>query len=399
MHAGLPAAPPASLSAALDAGYLLCLERTLRCGLRCGASMGSLVGFPVDDTYTRDCTRWPLLLAYGGEREAAALLATAAKVARRMCGSSTATGAGAELQQSATAWLQDMVFQVLTAGEVLAKWDWPQGSANQPQAAAGRAAPSPGTGSSSGSSMAACSSNPSTPSSAEASRLSPPEQQLLRLLSYGVQLWLPLYLDLPAMSDCRDLDSRTVCNRIGGVLDLMACGMQSCQLASNRGSSRAADSWRQLLRRGQGLQAVLQRCREQLQAEVAVRQGGAAGDEVQHGEQLLRKIGQMEHLWCVIGVGAEQEEMEGLGEACPLLWLLDTPCDAGGILRCCSNPRCVEVAGDSEAGVVLKHCGGACGGVVAYCCAVCQRAHWAAGHREECGKTGGDKAGVAGTGK
>ncbi len=43
------------------------------------------------------------------------------------------------------------------------------------------------------------------------------------------------------------------------------------------------------------------------------------------------------------------------------LGLLFPPCSAGNVLACCSNPRCAELAGNSEAGVVLSRCGGACG--------------------------------------
>ncbi len=80
------------------------------------------------------------------------------------------------------------------------------------------------------------------------------------------------------------------------------------------------------------------------------------------------------------------EELDGDEEA--LAALLLAPCYGGRVLAVCSNPRCGSFEGGSEAGRPLKRCGGRCGGAVAYCCAGCQRAHWAAGHREECGRCG-----------
>ncbi len=90
------------------------------------------------------------------------------------------------------------------------------------------------------------------------------------------------------------------------------------------------------------------------------------------------------------GVGVGGAGVEGV-EACErgedaLASLLLAPCYAGRVLAVCSNPRCGSFEGGSEAGRPLKRCGGRCGGAVAYCCAGCQRAHWAAGHREECGR-------------
>ncbi|PNH00040.1 hypothetical protein TSOC_014157 [Tetrabaena socialis] len=53
----------------------------------------------------------------------------------------------------------------------------------------------------------------------------------------------------------------------------------------------------------------------------------------------------------------------------------------------CSNPRCISLQGDSEAGLQLLACGG-CGGAVRYCGAPFQRAHWAAGHKRTCRRRG-----------
>ncbi|KAG2490913.1 hypothetical protein HYH03_010826 [Edaphochlamys debaryana] len=56
----------------------------------------------------------------------------------------------------------------------------------------------------------------------------------------------------------------------------------------------------------------------------------------------------------------------------------------------CSNPACVSLVGDSEAGLRLQQCRGC--GRESYCGKECQTAHWRAGHKEACG------SGVAKTG-
>ncbi|KAG2488159.1 hypothetical protein HYH03_013302 [Edaphochlamys debaryana] len=59
-------------------------------------------------------------------------------------------------------------------------------------------------------------------------------------------------------------------------------------------------------------------------------------------------------------------------------------------LPACSNPACVSLAGDSEAGRLLQLCGRC--RREAYCCRECQTAHWRAGHKEACGGGGGKPA-------
>ena len=51
-------------------------------------------------------------------------------------------------------------------------------------------------------------------------------------------------------------------------------------------------------------------------------------------------------------------------------------------LRCCANPRCVNLGGESEADLPLQACGGC--GLLRYCGRACQAAHWRAGHKEAC---------------
>ncbi|KXZ48138.1 hypothetical protein GPECTOR_30g234 [Gonium pectorale] len=70
---------------------------------------------------------------------------------------------------------------------------------------------------------------------------------------------------------------------------------------------------------------------------------------------------------------------------------------AAGLPPACSNPRCTNLAGDSDAdlaagpGAGLRRCGGC--RVERYCCVECQRAHWRAGHGAECGGGAGAGAG------
>ncbi|GLC43630.1 hypothetical protein PLESTF_001613800 [Pleodorina starrii] len=64
---------------------------------------------------------------------------------------------------------------------------------------------------------------------------------------------------------------------------------------------------------------------------------------------------------------------------------------AAEVLRTCTNPFCVNLEGDSEAGLRLAACGRC--GAAWYCCRGCQTAHWRTGHRAEC--SGGAAAAVA----
>ncbi|PNH03167.1 hypothetical protein TSOC_010803 [Tetrabaena socialis] len=72
-------------------------------------------------------------------------------------------------------------------------------------------------------------------------------------------------------------------------------------------------------------------------------------------------------------------------------WLVPTlvpVAEARGVLRTCSHPGCVSLAGDSEAEAEagLLVCGGC--GAARYCCADCQAAHWRAGHERACVQRG-----------
>ncbi len=69
--------------------------------------------------------------------------------------------------------------------------------------------------------------------------------------------------------------------------------------------------------------------------------------------------------------------------------LLPGPQVDPGLPRC-ANGACVRVEGRSEVGVRLQACG-RCRSV-GYCCAECQRADWAAGHKTACGRAGTGQA-------
>ncbi|GLC48612.1 hypothetical protein PLESTB_000117000 [Pleodorina starrii] len=63
--------------------------------------------------------------------------------------------------------------------------------------------------------------------------------------------------------------------------------------------------------------------------------------------------------------------------------LLVPPSEVRAVLPACDYPGCVNLDGDSEAGLGLAGCAG-CGGRVRYCSRDCQTAHWKAGHKAAC---------------
>ncbi|KXZ48301.1 hypothetical protein GPECTOR_29g76 [Gonium pectorale] len=73
----------------------------------------------------------------------------------------------------------------------------------------------------------------------------------------------------------------------------------------------------------------------------------------------------------------------------PLVSALPPPTEARRLLPGrCANPRCANLAGDSEADLTLKACAGC--GAVGYCCRPCQTAHWRAGHKGQCARGRGN---------
>ncbi|PNH03920.1 hypothetical protein TSOC_009954 [Tetrabaena socialis] len=151
--------------------------------------------------------------------------------------------------------------------------------------------------------------------------------------------------------------------------------------------------------------------------------GGAAAAQLpleqrRQRERLLALLSAIEG--DAVGVGAGASPAATAAVAGPLL---PDPCVGGGsapasavaalllaaeaapgergamLLPACSNPLCANLAGDSEADLPLRACGGC--GRARYCCAGCQREHWRAGHRAECTvrpSSGGGGASIASVG-
>ncbi len=418
---------------------------------------------------------WPMLLSYGTEKEAAAFLATAAKVARRALGASRESGGDFKACNTILSWLHSMGWSLFLQARDLAdlvgqrtvqgggassngapgSMRWREAGSNGSGSSdgggggegsrsgssdgdgdgkgGGGTGNSGGDGNSGGGGGDGCEGDTPPPSStggssfatpapathsatATADNLSHPEQQLLRLVSFGLTLWLPLWVELlsASLQEKRLVEGSWHAEALLAS-NLLATGLRSLLLALQRGNTRAAESWKGLLGSAGELQILLVGCR-QVQVEADERKGeGTEGGAQGHGEGAEGQEGgsseRKELLDCLaivskllilmdLDVGRElsTEEIgvsEGWEGASPLLGLLAPPCDARQLLACCSNPRCAELVGDSEAGVVLRRCGGACGGAAAYCCVACQRAHWAAGHREECtGKGMEGKSGI-----
>ncbi|GLC47916.1 hypothetical protein PLESTB_000039400 [Pleodorina starrii] len=109
-------------------------------------------------------------------------------------------------------------------------------------------------------------------------------------------------------------------------------------------------------------------------------QEGAGGDEDgEAGVRLLRALAARIRREC------RRADLLAAGRA------LASPAEVAAVLRTCANPACVNLEGDSEAGLRLAACGRC--GAAWYCCRDCQTAHWRAGHRAECG--GGAAAAAA----
>ncbi len=215
-------------------------------------------------------------------------------------------------------------------------------------------------------------------------------QQLVRLVGFGLPVWLPLCLQLLELGNAVGVDGKLWRWQVSRAADLVSYAMRSMALALERRDRTAAESWGRLLQQDCNIGAALEGWCEGLERRRPALQAGAQDWLLQGVKRLLER-------WRMLDsearrrAGTERRVTadEDLEEAWLLAGLMPPPCDAGQILACCSNPRCAELAGDSEAGVVLRRCGGACGGAVAYCCTACQRAHWAAGHKGQCGRRGG----------
>ncbi len=407
----LPASPPAALFAALRAGYIPCLERALRVGVRSCTTPGELLS-----TWRHlfgahkepHPTGWDMLVDYTDEKEAAALLATAAKAVRCMvaycarCG----TAGGQSMCSAVGAWWYTVVIDLVRRAEEVVRAEGGPAELRGMAAEAGCSSSDGDSGgggcggsggSGSGRFAAGCGSSvwsgpgsAATAAAAATSQLSTSAaQQLVRLVGFGLPAWLPLCLELLKLGDAVGVDGELWRWQMSRAVHLVSYAMHSMALALERRDSTAGESWGRLLQRGCNIGAALEGWCEVLETR---RRAPLAGAQ----DSLLQDVKGLVERWRMLdpearGAGAAPLPTVGddLKDRWPLAGLMPPPCDASQILACCSNPCCADLAGDSEAGVVLRRCGGACGGAVGYCCAACQRAHWAAGHKGECGRRGG----------
>ncbi len=243
----------------------------------------------------------------------------------------------------------------------------------------------------------------------------PAQQQLLRLLCFGVTRLLPataLIVDLAAGSvEQQQPCGATACSAMTPV----AWCVQLCALghwvACQRGDGEAARSWRKLLLADVDAWGMMQRWERRLQrgprgagGQLAAARA-SAGDMVTGALLLLRHgVSEAE----VVGVGGEQGGSGGAGvegrgwgkeEAsqvaregmCEMMKALAglvvelrAPGEGGSVLGTCANPLCVNLAGASEAELMARADGkstarggvggvGAGAGPGAYCSPTCRR--------------------------
>ncbi len=175
--------------------------------------------------------------------------------------------------------------------------------------------------------------------------------QVLRMVSLCLARWLPCFPIVwsRAEGEAARLEAGT---REGAEMRLLLLLRTACRMvrlarlaqaaAEGRGDARGAASWGRLL---------------------AVSAHTPAGDGGQEEEE-------------------DESWNEGLGGLAPLV---PPPCDMERtVLLSCSNPFCINLDGDSEAGLQLVACGGRCGGMGCggegpCCCRECSaRGDWEA---------------------
>ncbi len=341
----LPPRPPPRLAAALSAGYIPCIEHLLR---SCLAGGGTCTRFErvAELQHIKIALPWkslPELLAYGEERQAAALLITLVKAAAEELAVHVADNAqqNGATERLALSLLHAVLAVVMQAGRgARAAADGATGGGG------GRSSSDSGGGGSGGGG------GDGSASPQDANR------QLARLLSFVM---------LPVLSLCT-----LVCNTVGDVPLVQ-------QLQPPRVQQEHVPDADASLTDGSTIPGVKVLTGKLLKLALLAWGKAAARDDLRAANswQLLVENPINAHTTSV-GVGSPSEEDVALSA------LLLPPCDVGEVLPVCSNPRCMAFEGASEAGRGLKRCGGRCGGGMAYCCAACQEAHWGAGHREEC---------------
>ncbi|KXZ48306.1 hypothetical protein GPECTOR_29g80 [Gonium pectorale] len=396
----LPAEPPPALAAALDGGLLRCLERLMRRGGRDPQRPEATLLQGLVQEVCQSQSVWSYLaplLAYGEPRQAAALLATMRKLLRTCEPRVPGAGCLAPMPN-----LHDCILLAITCflGDVKIA-----GVVEQAEVAAAAA---PGDG-------------PPSPAS----------QQLLSLLSCAACEWLPELSQ--SLSHCILSKGTAIPGRLLTLLawlPLLAgrCVVQPCTAADRRppdddAGGGASGGGAAPGQPGAVLRSLVAACcavaavfveAAAVQAPAAAAAAGPSGTTaaaapaapplpwrpglLREAAAGLRSCGDQDMAAHAEGLAAYLElggdgACEALRQAPPppgpLVSALPSPTEARRLLPGrCANPRCANLAGDSEADLTLKACAGC--GAVDYCCRPCQTAHWRAGHKGECGRMRGN---------
>ncbi|PNH05451.1 hypothetical protein TSOC_008268 [Tetrabaena socialis] len=520
----LPPSPPPNLAAALSAGYLPLLERLLRAvqhsheqrAMPPAASTAAAAAAAAASTATagpsellQPVCAWPLLgrlLAYGESRQAAALLATVAKLigrlsvgireeqaaalSRSILSGDRAGPCGGGMQAVLSRLpLQDMLCWLAAAA---AEQQQPHGpsAAEEPAAAAagaaaGRTGKEDGTvptsaamaESSGGAAAVACSAASDPPPGQGAAQgpvregdppacalgIAPPlpvhgpQRQLLSMIACAARRWLPALsrlavadgsmqaVGVPGSEPAGVMAAGHVLRWVPVLAPLMAAaaiGGCGCDWAAGRtlrqlgtaggdeaaagGSAAPFQATERLHEACVALECVAAAFPREVAAALADGRlpqlhrapgallGGAAAarlppSQLQQRERLMSALSEAA-AWasaaasqpaaaasagllpnpCVGGDGAAPAKMGAL----LLAAAAEAPGELGALPPTCSNPLCASLAGDSEADLTLRACGGC--GRPRYCCLDCQKAHWRAGHRADCARPAAEAAGERG---
>lgn len=114
-------------------------------------------------------------------------------------------------------------------------------------------------------------------------------QQLLRLLSFAMPYcWLPLFVDLPALSDRLAYRDETWRSQVNDAVTMLELALRALLLAMQRGDMRAAESWRAVLKGMPHVVGLLSSWRGRLERD------GLAGHSGDGNQLLLQHIKQLE---------------------------------------------------------------------------------------------------------
>ncbi|PNH04588.1 hypothetical protein TSOC_009227 [Tetrabaena socialis] len=404
----LPPAPPPGLAAALAGGLLPCLERLLR---RADEEPHGPESAVVSALLRRHHT-WPLwahLLEYGEPRQAAALLATVAKLLRRRA-APPAPGAPSGDDRLAIALCTSVLVSALAASADLSQAEGRQRARLL--------------------TYAACQWLPALSELALQALADPraPGTSHMRVLLTPLLSWLPLLAsrckaageaaaaaagpaDEAAAADAAGsaaaeaaggwrlllLEEVRVVPLLGGALrlaqhpharlhpDMRAALAESCCAVAAawpdevlRAAGVSAAWWPPRL-----LRALLPQLRESgraaqadaTEALAAWLEGRTAGGSGGCGSSGGAEGGARARLLAAVAAVQDGAGWRGV----PLVPLAE----ARAVLRTCSYPSCVRLDGDSEAEAVLRWCRFC--GLSCYCCGQCQLSHWQeGGHKQAC---------------